>query len=72
MTDAVALTKLHGIDAVDRALGTAATVERLADGDLMAILAHQVEHDDSEPTRPGEQPGLQPGTSTRSGFGSAG
>lgn len=42
MTDAVALAKLHGIDAVDRALGTAATVERFADGDLMAILAHHV------------------------------
>ncbi|MER5617978.1 hypothetical protein [Streptomyces sp. NPDC002215] len=40
-----------------------------ADGDLMAILAHQVEHDDAEPTRPGEQHGLQPGTSAWSGFG---
>ncbi|MFE7477765.1 hypothetical protein ACFU98_43140 [Streptomyces sp. NPDC057575] len=61
MTDAVGPAKLHGIDAVDRALGTAATVERFADGDLMAILA-QVEHDDAEPTRPGEQHSLQPGT----------
>ncbi|MER8090702.1 IS21 family transposase [Streptomyces sp. NPDC094048] len=72
MTDAVALAKLHGIDTVDRALGTAATVERFADGDLMAILAHQVEHDDAEPTRPGEQHSLQPGTSAWSGFGSIG
>lgn len=72
MADAVALAKLHGIDALDRALGTAATVERFADGDLMAILAHQVEHDDTEPTRPGEQHSLQPGTSAWSGFGSAG
>ncbi|MER5618030.1 hypothetical protein [Streptomyces sp. NPDC002215] len=47
MTGAVALAKLHGIDAVDRVLGTAAAVEWFADGDLMAILAHQVEHDDA-------------------------
>ncbi|MFB8036108.1 hypothetical protein ACFC5Z_24815 [Streptomyces sp. NPDC056004] len=40
-----------------------------ADGDLMAILAHQVEYDDAGPTRPGEQHGLQPGTSAWSGFG---
>ncbi|MEU2134650.1 hypothetical protein [Streptomyces sp. NPDC018352] len=72
MTGAVALAKLHGIDAVDRALGTAATVERFTDGGLMEIPAHQVEHDDAEPTRPGEQHGLQPGTSAWSGFGSAG
>ncbi|MFD7971812.1 hypothetical protein [Streptomyces clavifer] len=70
MTDAVALAKLHGIDAVDRALGPEATVERFADGDLMAILAHQVEHDDAEPTLAGEAHSLQPGTSAWSGFGS--
>ncbi|MFB7550364.1 hypothetical protein [Streptomyces sp. NPDC056154] len=34
MTDAVALAKLHGIDAIDRALGTTATVERFAGADL--------------------------------------
>lgn len=71
MADAVTLAKLHGATEVDRALGTAATVERFADGDLMAILSHQVEHDDVEPTRPGEQHSLQPGTSAWSGFGSA-
>jgi hypothetical protein len=72
MADAVTLAKLHGVAEVDRALGTAATVERFADGDLMAILAHQVEHEQSEPTRPGEEHSLQPGTSAWSGFGSAG
>ncbi|GAA1963389.1 hypothetical protein GCM10009838_20520 [Catenulispora subtropica] len=71
MADAVTLAKLHGAAEVDRALGTAATVERFADGDLMAILAHQVEHDDTEPTRPGESHSLQPGTSAWSGFGAA-
>lgn len=73
MTDAVALAKLHGAQAVDRALGTAATVERFADGDLMAILSHQVEHaEDHESTHAGEEHSLQPGTSAWSGFGSTG
>lgn len=40
MADAVTLAKLHGTGVVDRALGTAATVERFADGDLIAILNH--------------------------------
>ncbi len=69
MADAVALAKLHGTEAVDRALGTAATVERFAGGDLMAILAHQVEHSGEDPpTRAGEEHSLQPGTSAWSGF----
>jgi len=71
MADAVTLAKLHGTGVVDRALGTAATVERFADGDLIAILNHQAEHeDDQPPTRAGEEHSLQPGTSAWSGFGS--
>lgn len=69
MADAVALARLHGAAEVDRALGTAGAVERFADGDLMAILAHQVDHDDTEPTRVGETHSLQPGTSAWSTFG---
>lgn len=39
-------------------------------GDLMAILAHQGEHEDEHgPTRATEQHSLQPGTSAWSGFG---
>jgi hypothetical protein len=46
-------------------------VERFADGDLMAILAHQIEHDEEPaPTCATEQHSLQPGTSAWSGFGS--
>ncbi|MEU9321076.1 hypothetical protein [Streptomyces sp. NPDC048295] len=63
----------YGIDAVDRALGTAATVERFTEGDVMAMPVHQVEHNDSEPTGPGEQQhSLQPRGSAWSGFGSDG
>ena len=71
MAEKVPTTKLHGRGVVDRALGTAATVERFADGDLIAILNHQVEHgDDQPPTRAGADHSLQPGTSAWSGFGS--
>ncbi len=70
MTDAVALAKLHGTADVDRALGTAATVGRFAEGDLLSILDHQGEHDHSEPARRSETHSLQPGTSAWSGFGS--
>jgi hypothetical protein len=71
MADAVALAKLYGSADVDRALGTAATVGRFADGDLLSILGHQGEHDRIEPIRRSEDHSLQPGTSAWSGFGSA-
>jgi hypothetical protein len=71
MADAVALAKLYGTADVDRALGTAATVGRFADGDLLSILNHQDEHDHAEPIRRSETHSLQPGTSAWSGFGSA-
>lgn len=68
MRDAVALAKLHGTADVDRALGTAATVGRFAEGDLLSILDHQGEHDRTDPIRRGEAQSLQPGTSAWSGF----
>ncbi|MEU1788138.1 hypothetical protein ABZ553_20095 [Streptomyces sparsogenes] len=68
MVDAVALAKFHGAADVDRALGTAATVGRFAESDLLSILHHQDEHDRTEPIRPSETHSLQPGTSFRSGF----
>lgn len=40
MAEAVALASLHGKDAVDQALGTAAMVGRFGDGDLGSILVH--------------------------------
>lgn len=68
MADAVALAKLHGSTDVDRALGTAATVGRFAEGDLLSILHHQGEHDRAEPIHHGETHSLQSGTSARTGF----
>lgn len=68
MAEAVTLGKLHGTTDVDRALGTAATVGRFAEGDLLSILHHQGEHDRVEPIRHGETHSLQPGTSAWSGF----
>jgi hypothetical protein len=71
MADAVALAKLYGAADVDRALGTAATVGRFAEGDLISILDHQSEHhNQAEPIRRSETHSLQPGTSAWSGFGS--
>lgn len=40
MAEAVALGALHGSEAVDRALGTAAMVGRFAEGDLESIIVH--------------------------------
>lgn len=70
LTDAVALAKFYGSADVDRALGTAATVGRFAEGDLLSILDHQGERDHSEPIRRSETHSLQTGTSAWSGFGS--
>ncbi len=40
MAEAVALAALHGADAVDHALGTAAMVGRFGEGDLESIIVH--------------------------------
>lgn len=59
MAEAVSLSKLHGTEAVDRALGQASAAGRFAGEDLAAILAHGAA---GELTHPGEQHTLQPGT----------
>jgi hypothetical protein len=69
MAQAVALAKLHGADAVDRALGTAAVAGRFLDGDLRAILDHQRHGSVRPPVQRGEDHSLQPGTSAWARFG---
>ncbi len=70
MAEAVALAKLRGAGAVDRALGTAAMAGRFAEADLRSILDHQAFTDTpAAPSRPGEDHSLQPGTGAWSGFG---
>jgi transposase len=41
MAEAIDLSKLHGTERIERALGTCADAGRFADGDLASILAHQ-------------------------------
>jgi hypothetical protein len=68
MAEAVELAKLYGPDALDRALGVAATCGRFSDGDLAAILAHDGASDG--PTNHAtEAHSLQQGTGAWEGFG---
>ena len=69
MAEAVTLAKLHGVAAVDHALGTAALAGRFADQDLTAILAHQHSGPAGAPTRASDTHSLQPGTAGWTGFG---
>lgn len=70
MAEAVAMAKLRGQSAVDRALGTAAMAGRFSDSDLRSILDHQAYQDAPDsPARASEDHSLQPGTSGWSGFG---
>lgn len=69
MAEAIMLAKLHGAQAVDRALGTAAAAGRFADGDLQAILDHHRHGPVNEPRRAGERHSLQPGTGAWAAFG---
>lgn len=69
MAEAVALAALHGPDAVDRALGTAAVAGRFLDDDLRAILDHQRHGTARPPVQRSEQHSLQPGTSAWASFG---
>ena len=62
LAEAVTLAKLHGPGAVDQALGTAALAGRFGDGDLLAILTHQLGGPRSQPARASEAHSLQPGT----------
>ena len=63
MADAVTLAKLHGTEAIDRALGTAAAAGRFLDNDLRSIIDHQRRTTGELPAQRGEQHSLQPGTS---------
>lgn len=69
MAEAVALSKLHSVKQIDRALGTAAATGRFADKDLLSILDYQAGLADGEPTRATEAHSLQPGTSAWAAFG---
>jgi transposase len=69
MAEAITLAKLHGTEAVDRALGAAAAAGRFADGDLQAILDHQRHAPTGSPRRASERHSLQPGTGAWAAFG---
>jgi hypothetical protein len=69
MADAVTLAKLHGTDAVDRALGTAAAAGRFLDNDLRSIIDHQQRTTGEPPKQRSEEHSLQPGTSAWARFG---
>jgi hypothetical protein len=70
LSEAVALAKLHGPDAVDEALGIAAHAGRFGDGDLAAILAHhQGANVIAFPARASEEQSLQRSTRSWEGFG---
>jgi hypothetical protein len=69
MADAVTLAKLHGMKAVDRALGTAALAGRFRDNDLRSIIDHQQRTAGDLPQQRSEEHSLQPGTSAWASFG---
>jgi len=62
MAEAVTLAGLHGQQALDRALGAAATAGRFADGDLAAILIHQAAASPAGTSRASEGHTLAQGT----------
>jgi transposase len=72
LAEAVTLAKLHGTSQVDQALGAAALAGRFGDGDLLAILTHQLTGPTSQPTRASETHSLQPGTSVWAQLGTPG
>jgi transposase len=71
MADAITLAKLHGEQAVDRALGTAALAGRFLDNDLRSIIDHQQHTRGDIPQQRSEDHSLQPGTATWARFGLA-
>ncbi|MGH3499325.1 MAG: IS21 family transposase [Nocardioidaceae bacterium] len=71
MAEAVSLAKLHGVSAVDQALGIAALAGRFGEDDLPAILDHQQTDPASVPARASETHSLQPGTAGWAGFGAS-
>jgi transposase len=73
MIEAVDLSKLHGVEPVNRALDTCAQAGRFADGDLARVLTHQQRTDAGGevvpfPTR-SEDSSLQGSTKAWEGFG---
>ena len=69
MAEAVTLAALHGVPAVDRALGHAAVTGRFGDGDLASIIAHQAAGPSLPARRADESHSLQRGTSPWEGLG---
>lgn len=69
MIAAVALAKIYGPGPVDRALATAAELQRFADEDLAHLLRHQATTGTGELCRADGARSLQPGTSAWAGFG---
>jgi len=69
MAEAAALSKLHSVAEVERALGTAAVTGRFADKGLLSIVDYQATREHTEPVRRSEEPSLQPGTSAWASFG---
>ncbi len=68
MADAVQLSRLHGVERVDWALGHAAMFERFADGDTASIIAA---HPVGQRRRADEDHSMQPSTSAWAKFGEA-
>jgi transposase len=68
MADAVARSKLSGVETVNWALGHAALYGRFAEADLGSIIAHRAAGG-SDTTRAGEDHSLQAGTDAWKGFG---
>jgi hypothetical protein len=66
MAEAVTLSRLHGIERLDWALGHAATFGRFGDGDLASILAA---HPPGQRRAASDEHSLQPGTNAWEGFG---
>jgi len=69
MAQAVDLSRLHGTQALDRALGAAAVAERFADGDLVAILVHLATASPGALIQTTDTASLQAGTGAWRGFG---
>jgi transposase len=66
MAEAVQLSRLHGVERVDWALGHAATFQRFADGDVASILAA---HPVGLRRHAGEDHSMQPSTKAWNHFG---
>jgi len=69
MAEAVTLSALHGVDAVDRALGRAAVTGRFGEGDLASIISYEASAPAEFFHRADERASLQSGTSVWEGFG---